>query len=148
MWLSKLRGQSLAVRVVTLQLVMVGFSLLIAPVIWYASGRVGLISAAMAGLACLVGCGMALVVGEPFRRTRRLLHGMLFGMLFRMGVPFVVALIVNQSGRYLMDAGFIYYLVVYFEVALLVEVFLSLPPAEQRKTSTQGSDQAVSEQVQ
>jgi len=133
MRLLNLRERGLVVRAMVLVLAVVGLYLLVAPLAWYWSGSTGLVAATVAGICCLVGSGIALITGEPFRTPRRALYGMLLGMAFRMGVPLAVALVVYAQAGLLIRAGFVYYLLVFFEVALLVEVFLSLPPAQRGK---------------
>jgi len=133
MRLSNLRERSLAVRATVLVLAVVAFYALVAPVAWYLSGPNGPVSAAVAGSCCLLGAGLALVSGEPFRATRRAMYGMLLGMAFRMGVPLTVGLLIHYHGGLLAQTGFVYYLLVFFELTLLVEVYLSLPPAQRRE---------------
>jgi len=139
MWLSNLRDRSLTVRVAVLMLAVAGSSLLAVPVAWCSRGRAGLAAAAVAGLVCLAGSGLALVATEPFRTTGRALHGMLVGMTLRMGVPLAGVLTVYACAADVAGAGFAWYLVLFFEVGLLVEVFLSLPPkAHGRRSNNSG----------
>jgi hypothetical protein len=136
LWLSNLRESSLVVRTGVLAAALAGVFLLTLPVAWCCGGPAGVAWAGKAGLACLAGSALALVTSEPFRSARRALAGMLVGMVFRMGVPAVIALLamsIEAAAR----AGFLYYLVLYFEVALAVEVLLWLPPAGQREPKRQ-----------
>ena len=54
----------------------------------------------------------------------------LLGMMVRMGIPLAAALIVYFSGGPLADAGFLYYLVVFYPVTLTAEIFLSRPHSD------------------
>ena len=58
---------------------------------------------------------------------------MLVGMLVRMGIPLGAALLVVFRGGPLADAGFLYYLVVFYLVTLTVETFLALGGRVPRK---------------
>ncbi len=44
-----------------------------------------------------------------------------------MGIPLAVAFFVHFSGGPLADAGFLYYIVAFYAVALTSEIILSLP---------------------
>jgi len=113
-----------------LVLAVVALYLLVVPVAWYYCGPIAAVSAAVAGVCCLVSAILALVSGEPFRAKQQLLHAMLVGMAFRMGLPLGIGLAIYAYAAPLVEAGFVYYLLIFFELTLLVEVFLSLPPAQ------------------
>ena len=76
---------------------------------------------------------MALVLSEPLRRPQYVLTLVHVGMMIRMGIPLAAALAVYFVGGPLADAGFLYYLVVFYPVTLTVETFLSLPEAPMRR---------------
>lgn len=143
-WLSNLRERGLGTRSATLLAAMAAAGLLAAPVAWHVEGRNGLAAALTAGLACLTGSGFALVAGEPFRAAGRVLPGMLLGMIFRMGVPLATAVVFYGQSGGLASPGFPCYLVFFFEIGLLIEVFLSLPVAARRPRRAEGSDNMVS----
>lgn len=143
-WLSNPRERGLGTRSATLLAAMMAAGLLAAPVAWHVEGRGGLATALTAWLACLTGSGFALVAGEPFRAAGRVLSGMLLGMIFRMGVPLAAAVAIHGENGGLASPGFPYYLVFFFEIGLLVEVFLSLPVAVRRPRRADGSDNMVS----
>ncbi|MBN1589970.1 MAG: hypothetical protein JW888_10680 [Pirellulales bacterium] len=134
-----MRSRGLVTRATVLVLAVAVVYLLVAPGAWCFGGPVGPVSAAVAGLCCLAGAMLALISGEPFRTTERALHGMLLGMAFRMGIPLGVGLAVYLHGGALVQAGFIYYLLVFFEITLLVEVYLSLPPLQRRERNESGA---------
>ncbi|HLA84966.1 MAG TPA: hypothetical protein VJL29_09240 [Thermoguttaceae bacterium] len=135
-WLSNLHTRSLAVRAGLLAAAMIGACLLAAPVGWHAHGRAGWKAAVAAALICWLGATAALVAAEPFRAAGRMLHAMLVGMILRMGIPLAGALVVGSRVENLIAAGFPYYVVFFFEVALVVEVLLSLPPIPQPEKKT------------
>ncbi len=106
----------------------------ILPLGWAISGnRTGLFAAAAAGGVCLLAALAALAVSEPLRRPQHTLALVLLGMLIRMGIPLGAALTVYFHGGPLANAGFLYYLVVFYPVTLTVETFLSSPGCEPKK---------------
>lgn len=94
------------------------------------SNRAGLFAGAAAGGVCLLAAWLALGLSGPLRRPQQTLALVLVGMLVRMGIPLAAALAVCFSGGPLVDAGFLYYLVVFYPLTLTVETFLSLPESE------------------
>jgi len=131
--LSRLRAQNLAVRVVVLVLAAMALCLVVAPVAWWRGGSDELAVAAGAAACCLAGACAALVAAEPLRGGEHFLYGMLLGMAFRLGIPLAVAMVVCRNSAWLVQAGFLGYLVVFFEAVLFVEVWLALPPADNGK---------------
>ncbi len=106
----------------------------ILPLGWAISGnRTWLFAAAAAGGVCLLAALAALAVSEPLRRPQHTLALVLLGMLIRMGIPLGAALTVYFHGGPLANAGFLYYLVVFYPVTLTVETFLSSPGCEPKK---------------
>ncbi len=91
------------------------------PVSYLWSGPIGLGAAALASGCCCVGAMGALCVAPWFRGPHRLLASVLVGMSVRMGVALTAALIVQLGGGPLADAGFVYYLLVFYLVTLAVE---------------------------
>ena len=73
---------------------------------------------------------MALGLTEPLRGPQQVLALVLVGMMVRMGIPLAAALTVCFCGGPLANAGFLYYLVVFYPVTLTAETFLSLPERE------------------
>jgi len=87
----------------------------------------GIWAGAAAGGVCLLAAWIALIVGESLRRPQYALAGVLLAMLIRMGIPLAAALLVFLRGGPLADAGFLYYLVLFYPVTLTAETFLLLP---------------------
>ena len=126
-WLATLGSRGLgtqsAVLVVT---VLVGY-VLVAPVAGLLSGVAGLGSAATAAGLCLLGAGLALIACRPLRGPKYAFHRVLIGMLLRMGVPLVSALVLQLQGGALAKAGLLIYLLVFYPVTLCMETLLTLP---------------------
>ncbi|MBN2024244.1 MAG: hypothetical protein JW809_15785 [Pirellulales bacterium] len=127
-WLALLRTRSFGVRSLILAAALAACFALVSPVAWGLGGLRGLAASGLAAGCCLLGSWLALAVGEPFRRRRQILPAMLLGMVFRMGIPLLFGLAVHLRGGPLVHGGFLYYLVLFFEVALITEIVLSLPP--------------------
>ncbi len=67
-------------------------------------------------------------------------NGMLLGMFVRMGLPLLLLLALVVKSHPLLDAGFAFYLIGFYQVMLLMEVLLITQPAETRTlASTQES---------
>jgi hypothetical protein len=106
-----------------------------AGVLCFACGdRLKLISGATASAVCLLAALTALMVSEHFRGPKSVVSFVLAGMMARMGIPLAAALCAYFSGGPLADAGFLYYLVVFYPVTLTVEIFLSWPDHGSRET--------------
>jgi hypothetical protein len=88
---------------------------------------VGLLAAAVAGGVCLLAGLTALALSEPLRRPQYLLALVFVGMMIRMGIPLAAALAVYFLGGPLAEAGFLYYVVLFYAVTLITETFLSAP---------------------
>ncbi len=111
----------------TVALVLYG---VIAPIAYLCAGRGGLWASALAGLACLAGAEIALVISHLLRAPGRVLWGLLFGMAARMGIPLTFGLVASLIDGPLARAGLLFYLLVFFPVTLAVETVLSLPQPE------------------
>ncbi len=101
---------------------------LVAPLAIWLNGSIGLAAASVAAGLCLLGALAALVVGWLLRDLPNPVHGMLAGMLPRMGIPLGAALVFHLQGGVLAESGLLVYLLVFYPVSLGVETFLSLPP--------------------
>ena len=126
--LSEFASRSLVARLVVLSAVMFAAFVLASPVAVLTAGRLGLLSCALAAAVCWAAGKSALVVGYAFQSTPLALYGLLVGMSLRMILPLAAAVLVVFN-RPLLDAGMIYYLIVFYMIMLVVDVVLLLPPA-------------------
>jgi len=94
---------------------------LAAPVAYSGWGSGGLEAAAAAASCCGIGALAGLALAWCFRGPRHLLAPILVGMFARMAVALAVALTVQLVGGPLAEAGFLYYLLVFYSVTLAVE---------------------------
>ena len=129
-WFPNLRNRSLATRGAVLAAVTVLFCALVGPVAFCVGGPAGLSASAAAGGICLLGAAIALTVCHVLRSPRTVLYGMLLGMAARMVIPLACGLTIHLWGGTLAEAGFLYYLLVFYPVTLAVETSLSLPQAD------------------
>jgi hypothetical protein len=95
-----------------------------APAAYLLSGQIGILAAGMAAVCCGFGALGALLVAHWFRGPDRLLPRVLGGMTLRMSVPLACVLGVELGRGPLADAGFVYYVLVFYLVTLAVETGL------------------------
>ena len=103
------------------------------PVAWVAFsiyGRAGGISAIAAWSACLIaglnGLGIATLLS---RRSPAV--AVLGGMFVRMGLPLLFVLVLVLQSHPLLESGFAFYLIAFYQVMLFVELLLILPDRRQ-----------------
>ena len=123
---SFLGPRGLVTRVSVLFVVMLGTFLLASPVAYFTAGKLGVIACFLATAVCLIAGKAALLTSHGLRLTHLNLYGLLIGMSLRMFLPLAsVALVFIY--RPLLDAGMIYYLIVFYMIMLVVDVVLHLP---------------------
>ena len=127
-FLPRLQKASLLYRSAFLGVVAAVASAVILPLGWAISGnRMGLFAAVAAGMVCLLAAWTALALSEPLRGPQHMLALVFAGMFVRMGIPLAAAMTVYFHGGPLADAGFLYYLVLFYLVTLTAETLLFLP---------------------
>ena len=97
------------------------------------SGVMGLLAAGTAAAVCLIGAIGALIASDHFRGPSRALHGLAWSMAARTGLPLLLALVLRLQRGALFKAGAVYYVLVFYFVALAVEMPLSLPVGTRTK---------------
>jgi hypothetical protein len=93
---------------------------------FWQSGWSGVAAAAVAGIVCSVGALLALLVIGGVRQSSQVPSAYLLGVLFRMGLPLGIGMLLDWSGGPLAEAGVFGMMVVYFLIGLVVETALSL----------------------
>jgi hypothetical protein len=101
----------------------------------------GVTAASLAAGVCLASAAVALLMSHSLRYAAGGVAGVLLPMIVRTGLPLVLILIVRVRGQVLVEAGFVYYLVGFYLLALAVEVPMSLPVAAKSQQSAKGSNQ-------
>lgn len=91
------------------------------PVAYFGWGWSGLGAGAAAALCCCIGAMVGLGMAWCFRGPGHLLAQVLVGMFGRMGVALASALIVQLVGGPLAEAGFVYYVLMFYLVTLAAE---------------------------
>jgi hypothetical protein len=98
----------------------------VAYVAWRLHGEIGVIAALVAGAVCWAGAASALTVTAMLRGPQQSVSSTFLGMGLRMGLPLVAALVVQLRNGPLAEAGFVFYLLACYAVALFVETGLSI----------------------
>ncbi len=104
----------------------------VAPVAYAISGSTGVIAAAVAAGVCLVGAEFALIATLPFAGTSAAMYSLTVGMLARTLIPLVSGVVLHLRVPLLAGAGMIFYLLVFYMIALATETVLmiaKIPPS-------------------
>ena len=130
----QLPKKSFTLRATMLGLTVLTAAAIILPIGYFIAGHRAEFSAgAMAAGVCLVAALLALGTSHLLQGPQHLLASVAAGMMIRMGIPLVAALVVRNLGGPLADAGFLYYLVVFYPVTLTAETILSLPSSSGKR---------------
>jgi hypothetical protein len=130
--LNDLRSQSIAVRATVLVVAVLLVFVVVGPFAVLFGGLVGLIASIVAAAVCLAGAMLALVIRGFLTGPESALAALVLGMATRMGLPLASGLAIHLHGGPLAEAGFLYYLVVFYPITLAVETLLSLPASQRR----------------
>lgn len=86
----------------------------------------GLLAAAIALLVCLLGVTTARLVGLLL--PQRFVHGqgILLNMLLRMAIPLTLCIVALLNKSQFLQFGFAYYLVVFYQMTLVIDVCWSI----------------------
>ena len=133
-WLSSLRNRGVAARAMILGAVVLAALAATAPVAIRLGGSVALAAAAMAAVLCLAGAAAALVIVDRLRTPNSALAALWIGMSVRTGVPLAIGMAIHLHGGPLAQAGLLWYLLLFYLIALAVGTFLSLPPTNRQPT--------------
>ena len=97
----------------------------------YSIGASTGLTAALAAFAVCLVAGLNGLFIASFLQSRcgssGAVSGMLAGMLVRMGLPLLLLIVMVVKSHPLLDGGFAYYLIGFYQVMLFVEVLLTLP---------------------
>ena len=98
-------------------------------------GSIGLWAATIAALVCWIGGSTALVLVGVLRGPKGV-QGILGGMAFRAGLPFLVGFILQRQGGPLAEAGVFNCMLIFFLFTLVVETALAVPLLKQSTGET------------
>jgi hypothetical protein len=98
-----------------------------APFLWCFGPAAALRAAGVAAGLCLAGALLSLGIHYIFRDPQSVLISTLLGMGINMGIPLVFGAAIQLRGGPLSQAGFLYYLVLFYLLTLAVKTMLTLP---------------------
>ena len=115
-----------------LTLVISATFILCSPIAVLTAGTHGLAACGVSALVCLAAGLSALLVSTSLQGTSIAHYGIFLGMAFRMLLP-LASVVILFFQRSLLDAGMIYYLVVFYLIMLATDVVLELHLLAPRK---------------
>ena len=98
-------------------------------------GTFGALAALAAALIVCVASILGLVLGELFRGPNEALMKLVFGMTVRMSLPLGACMVVCLNGGPLAAAGFVYYVLGFYLVALPIDTLLSVAAVAPKSTN-------------
>lgn len=104
---------------------------------WTSRGAVGVTAAAVAAVICLIGATGALLLTALLRGSSYAIHGLLGGMLLRLGLPLGVGVVLSSRGGDLARAGVFGLILLFYLLTLVVETLLSLKFVNRPRNSVQ-----------
>jgi hypothetical protein len=123
---NKLRRLGLAAQLAAVSATIAGAWSLTAPVAYAVSGIDGLLAAAAAAGVCWLGAALALAAGRLFHGPSAALYAMTIGMLARTFLPLALGVVLQLNVPRLAENGMIFYLLIFYAVAMAVETTLTL----------------------
>jgi hypothetical protein len=107
------------------------------PIAFYVDQGAGLAALAIAVIACHLGIVAAMVYHEAARDPRVQSFHVLAAMGFRLGLPLAVCVIAAVSQSWVMDAGFVYWILAAYPALLAGQVWLEVRRAAGSSRSPQ-----------
>ena len=101
-------------------------ALVILPVAYAASGPAGLFAALWATALCLMSGTLSLLASTAVSRASTPLGGLLVGIMVRMALPLAVVMAIYHRGGWLVAAGMIYYVLVFYMITLAAETWIAV----------------------
>jgi hypothetical protein len=133
-FLQNLRNRGVAVRLGTLTTTMLVALAAATPVAIRVGGLNAVAAAATAIGLCLAGAALALILADRLRTSNSMLAGLWIGVALRTGAPFVAGMAIHLQGGPLAQTGLLWYLLVFYPIALTAGTILSLPPTKPQPT--------------
>jgi hypothetical protein len=132
-WYFQVCSGSLFLRETVLLSALLVSWLVVAPISFWLCGLLGVAAATVAAAVCLAAAAAALAVGELFGPGVGAVVGLLLAMAMRTGVPLLFVILSQLHGGVLKPAGLIYDVVLFYFLALAVEVPLSIARGGSRR---------------
>ena len=95
----------------------------------------GLLAAAIALLACLLGVMAARLIGLFLPQRFVNGQGILLSMLLRMAIPLTLCIVALLNKSQFLQFGFAYYLVIFYQMTLVIDVSWSIARLKQPLTN-------------
>jgi hypothetical protein len=96
------------------------------PVAFSLSGIKGILAALSAAIVVWIASAAGMAIGELFHGPNEAVAKLLFGMVIRMTVPLIACLLVLLTGSRLATAGFVFYVLGFYLLALPVDTVLAV----------------------
>jgi hypothetical protein len=109
------------------------------PIAAAASGMTGISAAAIALGICFGSGVLSFWLVRNLHGPDVVLYQVLLGMMPRMGIALGAAMVIYYRGGWLVDAGFVYYLLVFYFVTLAAETALLINGSAKQPTNTPAS---------
>ena len=132
------RGSAVAHVCALIGAIAVSFAI-VAPLSYRAHEMMGLWAAVIAVAVCLLSPLGASLATRAFATRDKALAGLLVSMFLRMGIPLAFCLVMQIQKGPLLEAGIVYYVLVFYLVVLVVETYFAMRHVEHRQTSSGGA---------
>ena len=107
----------------------------------------GVVAAAVAAVICTFSGGMSLVADDRARRRDAPFTGIMLGMFYRMGLPFVALLVIKWRSQPLWEAAAALYLLLFFLVGLAATTLLATTRLAAPRLATPRSQQPATDKT-
>jgi hypothetical protein len=138
MW-RKLARLRLSRRILLLSSAVALAWLLLTPVTVLQTGAFGMTAATLAAALCLTGAIAALIFADRFRRPEQAILVLGISIIFRTAIPLAIGAVVFLQSPLLAEAGWMYYLLVFYLVTLACETVLLVAGLQGADSATAGS---------
>jgi hypothetical protein len=105
------------------------------PFIWRWGSETGFLAAALAAVICLIATFLSLCIHRRFQNPNSILIAVPLEMIVSMGIPLATGLGIHLHGGPLSQAGFIYYLLLFYMLTLALKTALTLPVNKPKTTA-------------
>jgi len=138
------RTKSFVVRALMLAIFEAALLALLAPFLWYFGAGASFAAAGLAAGLCTAGALLSFWIQYIFRDPKSALIGVLSGMAINMAVPLLFGVVIHLRGGPLSQAGFLYYLLLFYLLTLAVKTMFTLQLLHQRAACHNESIETVS----
>lgn len=112
--------------------------LVVLPVAYAVGGPAGLVAALSAAALCLASGALSLLASTVVSRASAPLGGLLVGIMVRMALPLGAVMVIYHRGGWLVAAGMIYYVLVFYMITLAAETWIAVGQTDSVATASRG----------